>query len=95
MLWEMSQTDWIISAAFFSCITYVTAYVADRILLTTGFGTIGNWLLLLVGCYSGLLSVNLYGHELHWNPPVTIAAVVLASAGVLMSLCLVKRVFRI
>ena len=93
MLWDMSLNDWVVSAAFFCCLSYITAYLADRILLSTGFGAIGNWLLLLAGCYSGMLAVNLYGFELHWYPPVTIAAIVLASSGILMAMCIVKRVF--
>ena len=93
MLWDMSLNDWLVSAAFFSCICYITAFVADRILHKAGFGPIGNWLLLLAGCYSGLIAVNLYGFELDLFPQVTLAAVVLASSGVLISLCLVKRIF--
>ena len=95
MLWDMSFKEWLISAAFLSCVTYLMAYLSDRILTATGFGTIGNWLLLLSGCYSGLLAVNFYGLELQWHPPVTVSAVVLSASFVLMSMCLVKRVFRL
>lgn len=93
MLWEMSTNDWMVSAAFFCCITYLTGYLADRILLSAGFGTIGNWLLLLAGCYAGMFGVNTYGFELDWYPYITVGAIVLASTGILMSLCVVKRVF--
>lgn len=95
MLWDMSLNDWVLSSAFFCCLAYVTAYVADLILRSTGFGTIGNWLLLLIGCYSGLLAVNLYGFELHWFPHITIAVVVAASSVLLMTMCLIKRLFGI
>ena len=93
MLWELSFTDWIMSLAFFSGITFLTGYFIDRILLTAGFGAIGNWLLILGGVYAGLYGLNMYGYELHWYPVITLSAAAGAATLSLVTMCLLKRMF--
>lgn len=93
MLWDMSLHNWMISLAFFSCFAFVTGWLTDRILLSAGFGTIGNWLLVLLGSYAGLLAVNLYGYNLEWYPMITISSVVICASGIFLTMCAIKRIF--
>lgn len=91
MLWELSTNEWIMSFAFFSSLTYLTGYFIDRLLLNAGFGTFGNWLLILMGVYAGIFALNMYGYEVHWYPLITMAAIVSSASMTLISMCLVKR----
>lgn len=85
MLWQLHQDDMVVSFAFIAAISFVGGWLADRIMGYTGFGVIGNWLLLLAGCYVALFSYNLYGYRLGWQPTVTIA---IAAGGAAMLLLL-------
>ncbi len=95
MLWEMSYQDMLVSTAFFTCFALIAGWMADRILLNAGFGTIGNWLLVLVGAYAGMYALNVQGHNLEWNPLLTAIVIVGSASGSLIFMCLVKRVFRL
>jgi len=95
MLWEMSGSEWMISLAFFSCVSYLCGYIIDRIVATSGFGTIGNWLLILLGVYAGIFGLNKYGYEMHWYPLITLSTMVAAAAGTLLFMCTVKRVLNL
>ncbi len=91
MLWELSSTDWIVLLSFLSGVSYITAWFCDRILTTTGFGNIGNWVLILAGAYGGMYTYNSYGYELHWNPLHTLAVIVGSALISLIVACLAKR----
>ncbi|MEM7068404.1 MAG: hypothetical protein AAF478_05920 [Pseudomonadota bacterium] len=95
MLWEMSTSEWITSLACFSAVAYLSGYFIDRILLNNGFGTIGNWLIILVGIYVGVFSLNKYGYEMHWYPLTTLSSMVAAAALTLMFMCATKRVLNL
>ncbi len=95
MLWEMSTTEWILSLSFFSCISYLSGYMIDRILLSTGFGTIGNWLLVLMGVYLGIYGLSQYGYEMHWYPWITLCATVGSAAAMMLVMCGAKRVLNL
>jgi len=75
MIWYLTTEQLFLSFAFICTFTYVAGWVSDRIMGYAGFGTIGNWLILLVGTYVGMYSFNSFGHMFHWNPPLTIAVV--------------------
>lgn len=94
MLWDMSFQDMLISTTFFTCFAYITGWLADRILLHLGFGTIGNWLLVLVGAYAGMYGMNYQGYNLEWNPTMTVGIIIASSAGLLIFMCGLKRVLR-
>ena len=93
MLWDMSFQDMLVSTAFFTCFAYITGWLADRILLHLGFGTIGNWLLVLIGAYAGMFAINMQGYNLEWNPLLTVAVIIGSASGLLLLMCMVKRVF--
>jgi len=93
MLVDMSLNEWLMSIAFFSSFAFITGWLTDRILLNAGFGTVGNWMLLLMGTYAGLFAVNLYGYEFDWFPHITIAAVIGSATLLFLFMCTLKRVF--
>ena len=92
MLWEMTTSEWIMSFAFFSSLTYLVGYFIDRLLLHVGFGTFGNWMLILMGVYAGIFALNMYGYEVHWYPLITMAAIVGSASATLITMCFLKRV---
>lgn len=91
MLWQLSTNDWVVSLAFISSMSYIIGWFCDHILGATGFGHIGNWLLILLGAYSGMYALNMYGYQLTWYPHYTLAAVLCGSLVTLISMCLIKR----
>jgi predicted MFS family arabinose efflux permease len=91
MLWEMSGNDLLISFSFMACFTYITGWFTDRILESSGFGHIGNWLIVLVGGYAGIVGINMYGYDLEWFPMLTLAAIAGSALFMLLSLCVIKR----
>ncbi|MEM9332430.1 MAG: hypothetical protein AAGA53_13960 [Pseudomonadota bacterium] len=93
MLWEMSTSEWVTSLAFFASVTYLTGYFIDGILNKSGFGTFGNWMLILVGVYAGIYALNMYGYEMHWYPLITVCAIVGAASATLIVMCGLKRMF--
>ncbi|MDJ0614661.1 MAG: hypothetical protein QNJ29_13425 [Rhizobiaceae bacterium] len=91
MLWEMSDKDFLISFAFICCFSYIVGWLVDRILEGSGYGHIGNWLLILTGAYTGLYSLNKYGYEFHWVPLYTLGAALGGAFVILFSMCFIKR----
>lgn len=91
MIWELSTSDWFILLSFMSGISYITAWLSDRILMSSGFGNIGNWILILGGAYGGIYVYNLYGYELQLNPLYSLAVVVGSALLALMTACIAKR----
>lgn len=82
MLWELSTAQLIVTGSFICCTSFLCGLFADKILGKTGFGTIGNWMLLLVGAYTGMYVYNLQGFFFNTNPTQTIFVV--GGSGVLM-----------
>lgn len=95
MLWEMSTSDFILSFSFICSFAFVTGWLTDRILLSAGFGSIGNWLLILMGSYAGMFAINSYGYELRYYPYITASSIVGGAIVLLLGLCTVKRVFHV
>ena len=95
MLWEMSISEWIMSLSCFSAVAHICGFFIDRLLLRNGFGTIGNWLVILTGLYIGLFALNKYGYETHWYPLITLSSMVVAASVVLMFMCTLKRVLNL
>lgn len=91
MLWEIATTDWFVLVAFMSGMSYITGWFTDRILDTTGFGNIGNWLLIFSGSYGGLYIYNMQGYELHWDPVQTLGVIIGGAFLALFTACLAKR----
>lgn len=94
MLWDLSTNQWLMSFSFVCCGAFVCGWVADRILGYSGFGTIGNWLLLTIGTYVGLYSYNIYGFRFSIDPTMTIAVAFGAGFLMLMLLTTAKAVFK-
>lgn len=94
MLWELSAEQWLTSFALICCISFICGWVADKILGYAGFSVLGNWLLLLLGTYAGLLAYNMMGHRFYWNTQFTMY-LGFGSALLLLTLMLsIKAVFR-
>ena len=90
MIWYMNSEQLFVSFAFLCAVTFIGGWIADRIMEYTGFGTVGNWLILLVGCYAGMFGFNGLGYMFHWNPPFTVAVV----TGTACTLLLLAAMFK-
>lgn len=95
MLWDLSTNQWLISFSFVCCTAFVCGWIADRILGYSGFGSIGNWLLLTFGAYAGLYSYNIYGFRFSLEPTMTIGVGFGSGILLLMLLLTIKAAFRI
>ncbi|MCB2049721.1 MAG: hypothetical protein KDE32_16080 [Novosphingobium sp.] len=85
MLWELSGDDFLVSLSLASSLSFICGWIADRIMGYAGFGVLGNWLLLLVGCYGGLFTYNHLGYRFEGELQLTIIAA-FAGATVLLVL---------
>lgn len=74
MLWEMSGNDWLVALSVACSLSFICGWIADRIMGYTGFGVIGNWLLLLVGCFVGLFAYNELGYRFQGELQYTLIA---------------------
>lgn len=63
MLWELSSRQLLLSFSFICCATFISGWLADKILGYSGFNVIGNWLLLLLGAYVGMYAYNILGYR--------------------------------
>lgn len=92
MLWELSTVEWITSFGFICCFTYICGWLAEGLLQSSGFGHIGNWLLLLIGSYTAMYVFNIYGFEFRHNPVFTLGYVSAGAGGFFLLMCISKRV---
>lgn len=92
MLWELSTVEWITSFGFICCFTYICGWLAEGLLQSSGFGHIGNWLLLLIGSYTSMYVFNIYGFEFRHNPVFTLGYVSAGAGGFFLLMCISKRV---
>jgi uncharacterized membrane protein YeaQ/YmgE (transglycosylase-associated protein family) len=90
MLWDLAKDDFIVSMAFVCTTAFICGWLADRIMGYSGFGVVGNWLLLFVGSSSALYCLNWYGYRLNFDPMLTIASAFGGAAFVLISLASFK-----
>ncbi len=74
MLLEMSANDWLVSMSLACSLSFICGWIADRIMGYAGFGVIGNWLLLLIGCYGGLFAFNEFGYRFQGELQLTLIA---------------------
>lgn len=95
MLWDLNALQWLVSFSFVFTCAYIGGWVADRILGTAGFGTIGNWLLLVLGTYAGLYCYNAFGYRLTADPTLTIMVSFGAALFMLFVILSVKAGFRV
>ncbi|MBL4598449.1 MAG: hypothetical protein JKX93_05715 [Rhizobiaceae bacterium] len=92
MLWNMTTEQWILSFSFIGTFTFICGWLADRIMGYSGFGPLGNWLLLLAGCYLGMYGFNSFGQMFHWDPQLTIAVVAGVSCTLLVFSAIIKTI---
>jgi uncharacterized membrane protein YeaQ/YmgE (transglycosylase-associated protein family) len=90
MLWDLAQDDFIVSMAFVCTTAFICGWLADRIMGYSGFGVVGNWLLLFMGSSAALYTLNWYGYRLNFDPMLTIASAFGGAAIVLITLASVK-----
>lgn len=91
MLWELSTTEWISSFGFICCLSYIAGWLANTILEISGFGHIGNWLLLLLGAYTSMYVFNVKGYEFETDPLFTLACISGGAAFFFVMMCVTKR----
>lgn len=94
MLWEFTFEQWIMSFAFICCCCFIGGWVADRIVGYAGFSVIGNWLLMLIGTYVGLLVYNMMGHRFAWDSQMTLAMAFGSAFAMLFVMLSVKAMLR-
>lgn len=94
MLWEMTAEQLLTSFAFICCVSFIGGWLADRILGYGGFSVIGNWLILLLGSYSGLLVYNLMGYRFFWDSTYTMIVCIGSAIALLFVMLSVKTVLQ-
>lgn len=94
MLWELSTDQWIMSFSFVCCTAYICGWFSNTILGYSGFGALGNWIVLMIGCYAGLYLYNVYGYRFNYNPTLTISVAFGSALAMLMLMASVKAVIR-
>lgn len=94
MLWEISNEQLIVSFALICCISFVGGWLADNILGYAGFSVIGNWILLLLGAYVGLISYNLLGYRFYINSHITYIIMAGSALGLLFLMMAIKAIFK-
>lgn len=95
MLWEFSTEQWIVSFGFICCVTFIGGWLADRILGYSGFSVIGNWLILLVGAYVGLICYNMFGYRFHWESHFTLALATGSALALLFTMLSIRTLLHI
>ncbi|MFZ1815100.1 MAG: hypothetical protein WBO55_14810 [Rhizobiaceae bacterium] len=92
MLWDLYSRDLMVIFSFVCTAAFVCGWLADRIMGYSGFGVIGNWLLLLIGAYAGLAGYNLAGYRLNWDPVMTCGAAAAGATFILIALAVIKSI---
>ena len=92
MLWEFTAQQWVTTFTFICCVSFIGGWLADRILGYAGYSAIGNWLILLLGAYVGLLVYNLMGYRFHLDTHFTMALCVGSAIALLFTMLSVKAV---
>ena len=90
MLLDMSTNQWIMSFSFACTMAFLCGWIADKIMGYSGFGVIGNWLLMLVGCYAGLYVYNEFGYRFEWYPMMALGVAFGAGTFMLITLAGIK-----
>ena len=91
MLWQLTLVGWLQSFAFIASLSYILGWFANLILHSTGFGHVGNWLVIMAGSYLGLYVYNLQGYRIGGDPSLTIAILFLSALVALISGVVFKR----
>lgn len=94
MLWQMTTEQWILSFSFLCTLSFIGGWISDRIMGYSGFGPVGNWILLLIGTYAGMYGFNSFGHRFHWDPALTIVVVGSCACLCLVFSAIIKTVVR-
>jgi uncharacterized membrane protein YeaQ/YmgE (transglycosylase-associated protein family) len=84
MFWELAQDNTVLSFAVSCAMAFICGWIADRIMGYAGFGVIGNWLLILIGCYVGLIAYSMAGFVI--DEPQVLLAVAFGGGAVLLLL---------
>ncbi|MGB7286108.1 MAG: hypothetical protein WBC71_04170 [Salaquimonas sp.] len=95
MLWEFSSQQLLTAFTFVCCVSYICGWLTDRIFGYSGFSVIGNWLILLVGAFTGLLVYNLLGYRFYWNSQFTMFLTLGSSLAMLFIMLTIKTAFNI
>jgi uncharacterized membrane protein YeaQ/YmgE (transglycosylase-associated protein family) len=92
MILDLARDDFVVAIAFVCSMAFVCGWLADRIMGYSGFGVIGNWLLLFSGALAGLYFIDSYGYRLAYEPMVTVTGGFSGAAAALLSLATFKAV---
>ena len=93
MLWELSPQQWVVSFGFVCCLSYITGWLTEALMKSSGFGHIGNWLVLLLGSYVAMYVFNIYGYKFRYDPLFTLAYVSAGTGLFFLAMCISKRIF--
>jgi uncharacterized membrane protein YeaQ/YmgE (transglycosylase-associated protein family) len=84
MFWELAQDNTVLAFAISCAMAFICGWIADRIMGYAGFGVIGNWLLILIGCYVGLIAYGMAGFVI--DEPQVLLAVAFGGGAMLLLL---------
>ncbi|MEM7289905.1 MAG: hypothetical protein AAF412_05985 [Pseudomonadota bacterium] len=85
------MTEWLMSLSFITCICYISGWLCDRIIGFSGFGHVGNWLLIQLGAYGGMYVYNMHGYGLSWYPVQTLMVIFGSALITFVTLCTFKN----
>lgn len=91
MLWQLSTNELLVFFGFVCCLSYISGWLADGIMGTSAFGHIGNWLLLLLGCFTATYVFNMYGYEFRTDLTYTLLYIVGGTSLFFVFMCTSKR----
>lgn len=94
MLWEFTPQQWLTTFTLICCVSFIGGWLADRILGYAGYSAIGNWLILLLGAYLGLLCYNLFGYRFQLNSHFAMTLAVGSATAFLFTMLSIKAIFR-
>ena len=95
MLWEFHNDQLLVTFSLICCFSYICGWVADRVIGYGGFSVVGNWLILLIGAYVGLVSYNMMGNRIQWNSNFTIFLTMGSAFAMLLLMLSIKTALRI
>jgi len=72
VFWYIANNNVAIAFSVACAMAFFCGWISDRIMGYAGFGVVGNWLILLVGSYAGLITYNIAGFA-ELEPPVLLA----------------------
>jgi uncharacterized membrane protein YeaQ/YmgE (transglycosylase-associated protein family) len=90
MLLDLARDDFIVAIAFVCTTAFICGWLSDRIMGYSGFGVLGNWLVLFAGSCGALYGLDWYGVQVHYAPILTVGTAFGGAAALLLALASAK-----